>query len=235
MITDLFLYLFQLVKGLHPVIQILAIPVIAFVFLLFKSKDFRTLVHKFVKKSFRLAGNKSVLSHDLFFNKKVYLNQIKQVGFISEHKTELFQILLKKKVSIVIDETFTWLKKYHKTFRKLHYSQFQAMLQDHINNLIAKYEFAIKAEYIKIHGQKRGIELFNLIYQSENGFKKYHDDNVRFIFKNIEKLAKSQAKNRIQQIRTFLLQIDVAIDISITDCEEVFDNLNGRIEEYIKN
>ena len=101
-------------------------------------------------------------------------------------------------------------------------------------NKITKNSDSLSRDMFKnIHGNDRGNKLWGLIYESENGYKKYWEEKNRFLDKNIERFVYSKSYNNIESVRGILNQIYIAVDLAIIDCEETFEGLNGQITELI--
>lgn len=198
---------------------------------LLKNSSFRKMTHNGIKKMFHYLRDKDVLLHPIFYNKKYYLNQLNNINFSSKIKTDLFRILLEEIIKVNIETAFECMSK--SNLKGLNPHQVRNLLFDLLTRIIKKYEANTLERFIALHGREKGNKLYGLIYESTNGFKSYHKGRLIFIDENIERVLLSQSKNIKDAVRTILTQIDIAIDLSIIDCEDAFEDLNGEIEELV--
>jgi len=214
----------------HPML----VPFALFIVYYIKNSNFRKLFNKTVRKFITLHFHSSIFTHDLFFQRELFIVQINRVKFNcdnDDNKTKLFQILLKEKINAVIDVSQYELKRHHKAMSKAHPAIVSAKLFKIIDKIIETYEKNIKKQYITEYGEKTGRKLFDFIY-TEN-FKVYHAKNIAYIERKIMRLPYAQSKNFNDVIKTFLTKIQDATDDAILDCEEVFEKTNGKINSII--
>jgi len=102
-----------------------------------------------------------------------------------------------------------------------------------VNNIIGKYETDIEQAYINKY-KSSGTRLYNLVYNSEKGFKNYHKRNVEHIQQNISKIFSVDGFSNKEIINSFVLQIWVALDTAINDCYITFKGLNGDVAKEIE-
>ncbi len=212
------------------VLSIFTIFLLWFTYLL-KNNNFRVLIGNGIRKMFHYVSEKDLLMHHLFYQKKYYLNQLHNINFESNNKTKLFRILLTELIKASIDLPFEHINK--TSLRSMSPHELRNSFNDLLFRIIERYEKETLARFVELYGQKKGEEIFKLIYKSEEGFEKYHKNRIEFIFENIERVLLSQAKSMPDSVRTILTQIDIATDMAILDCETAFRELNGRIEIVI--
>jgi hypothetical protein len=207
------------------------IPFFLFGVYYLKNQTFRRIFNRALKKLITISFSSPIFAHDLFYQKDLFLVQIKRVRFTSKAKTSLFRILLEEKVKAVIEVSHTELKKHYKTLRNAHPSVVAAELFLIVDRIIETYEAEIKRRYISLYGEHTGMKLYEFIYL--NNFKPYHDENVKGIERKINRLPLSLSKSFDDVIRTFLSKLQDATDDAVLDCEEIFSNGNGSIDAII--
>jgi len=201
--------------------------------IMLKSKNFRMFISQGFTKTVHYFKNEDLLMHSIFFSKKRYINQLSNIDFGQEHyeKTKIFRMLLEEVINSSIDLPREWLvNNQEKRMTPVH---LRNSLDNLVYKIIADYEVKIKLRFNNEYGKEVSESMFALIYHSDNGFKRYHKERLEFIFRNINRVVNSQAKNINDSIRTILTQIDISIDLAILDCEMAFTDLNGRIENSI--
>jgi hypothetical protein len=172
-----------------------------------------------------------ILAHDLFYQKDLFLVQIKRVRFKSRAKTVLFKILLEERVKAVIDVSYSELKEKTKSLRTSHPSEIAAVLFIIIDKILDRTESETKRRYISDYGEFTGLKLYDFIYIKN--FKPYDDKNIESIERKIDRLPLSLSKSFDDVIRTFLSKLQDATDDTILDCEEIFEKVNGTIDDII--
>jgi hypothetical protein len=234
--TDFIKYITELFKNFSPVNQVFLIVIFGgFIFVGYhfvKNEAFRKSLIKLITLMFSGFKNKkiSLLQHELFYKTSLYTQLIENVKFQNETKTKLFRILLKEKAKSVITLTKDWVKKID--IRDITDVELYEKMSQLIIDIIADYEKNIKLNYEQLIGQE-WCRIYNVIYESGNGFKALYHDNVNFIYRNIDRIAYTKAFSTKQKIYSFLTQLDVTTEIAITDCEKSFALLNGTLEKII--
>ena len=234
--TNLSNYIIELFKEFKPVTQVILVLIIGglifFGYNYVKNENFRKSFTFSFFKFFRWSNRIILSNHDLFFRQKIYDKMIESVRFDSEHKTFLFQTLLKIKVETAINTTREFI---HGINKKLNDKELFETIINNLYFIIDQYESRIKCEFVKKYGQINGEKYFKIIYEKkDDGFKDVHNINVLFIQKTIEKISSSQAFTFKQKIYSYLTNIQIALEIAITDCEISFKKLNGEID-FIAN
>jgi hypothetical protein len=103
---------------------------------------------------------------------------------------------------------------------------------NHLMDLIETYETEIKKEFQNALGEVKGQRAFDLIYLTKDiGFEAIHAENITHITRYIERIAKSEAYTAKQTVFTFLLHLEITLELAIFDCEHSFKLLNGNIEK----
>ena len=205
------------------------IPFVLFGFFYAKSANFRADVNKLLKRFIIVSFSSRILAHDLFFQKSWFLEQIKRVRFTDRHKTVLFQVLLEEKVKAVCGVSYNELKANYKTLKNAHPYTLVAELLLLVDKIIETYEKAIKERYISIYGEYTGARLYKYVY--EELFRPFHKENVQCIEKKINRMPLISSKGFDDIIKTFLTKLQDATDDAISDCEEAFNSVNGKIAE----
>jgi hypothetical protein len=196
-------------------------------------QGFRTLVGNMFVKMFRLASKEPLLMHVLFFNRSYYYSMINKMSFTDAKKTDLFVILAKNKVDTTIDMTKDFIKQHTDKLNEYNTMILRDLMFDLRYNIIKTSSQLSMDRFVEIYGRDKGLKLWGMIYESENGYKKYWEDKNVFINKNIERIIISKTRNNEESLRSILTQIDICIDLSILDCEDTFESLNGNISEII--
>jgi len=210
--------------------QIFGFLVLLFSIAFFMFKDFRTgLLSLF----YALAGysNDNPMKHPFFMQKALLLLQVDRVDFLDCHKTWLFKSLLTIKINISYLLVEEFIKS--KVWVKQNKYELQTSLLVLVNNIIGKYETDIEQAYINKY-KSSGTRLYNLVYNSEKGFKNYHKRNVEHIQQNISKIFSVDGFSNKEIINSFVLQIWVALDTAINDCYITFKGLNGDVAKEIE-
>jgi hypothetical protein len=197
-----------------------------------KNPAFRKSVLNFIVKGFKSFFNKTELStHELFFRGAIYNRQILTVQFRSEIKTKLFQILLHEKTKSIIQISKKWLS-------ELNYNLSNELLIEsmytNLDSIIKDFEANLKKRYIEEIGEDKGKKALCFIYHKKaDGFKDIDADNLRFITSSILKIGNSKAFTQKQKIYHYFTLLELAIENAITDCEILFDKLNGDVDRLM--
>ena len=192
-------------------------------------------VRKFVITVFtQISGQNSInpLNHPLFLQNVIMQMNIDDITFTNKHKTWLFRTLLTTKINTAIVLINEYIKS--REWKKQNKFQLQSSLLLLTRNIVAKYEIEIQNKYERKYGDN-GRKLFEIIYNSQGGFKSYHKKNVNNIFCNINKMFMVENFSAKKIINSYLLLIWVALDTSINDCALTFKALNGSLTEIIDN
>ena len=230
-------YILALFGEFTPLKQIFLIIIVGSITFLgynfVKNENFRKSVIKLIAASFRTIRNRriSLLNHELFYKQSFYNQLINNIKFPSEVKTQLFKILLQEKSKAVISVTKEWVKSLNLS-DITDIEMFDKMTQC-VVEIMLTYEKNIKLGYKEILPSSY-LEAYKLVYESENGFKGFHSDNVNYIQRNIQRIAFTSAFSEKQKIYSFINQLEIATEIAITDCEASFIALNGNIEKLLK-
>ena len=197
-----------------------------------KNETFRKSIFKLGLVSLRsLKFNSiSLLNHELFYKQHLFNQLISNVKFSSEIKTKLFRILLEEKSKSIILLSKEWVKTLNlKDITDVElFDKMTCLVIDIIND----YERNIKLKYKELIGSE-WLKIWNLVYESKNGFKEHHADNVNYIQRNINRIAFTKAFSTKQKIYSFITQLEIAAEMAITDCEKSFELLNGNLEKLI--
>lgn len=201
---------------------------------LMKYKGFRTIMANSFKKMFHIAKQQPLLMHNLFFNKNYYYRMIYRMKFEMPEKTEIFIILTKNKVDVTIQLTKEFIKEHNRKLKDYSSQQLRDLLYNSRHRITKQSNQLSKTKFCELYGKDKGLKLWGLIYDSNNGYKKYWEAKNLYIDKNIERLISSESRNNEESLRSILTQIDISLDIAILDCEETFNGLNGQIAEFLK-
>ncbi|GEM_PF-2420930 len=207
------------------------IPFFLFAVYYVKNQNFRKLFNRSAKKMLMISFSNHILAHDLFYQKDLFLVQIKRVRFKSRAKTVLFKILLEERVKAVLDVSYSELKEKTKSLRTSHPSEIAAVLFIIIDKILDRTESETKRRYISDYGEFTGLKLYDFIYIKN--FKPYDDKNIESIERKIDRLPLSLSKSFDDVIRTFLSKLQDATDDAILDCEEIFEKINGTVDDII--
>ncbi len=208
------------------------IPFLLFAMYYVKNQNFRKLFNKSIKKLLRLSFGNHILAHDLFFQKKLFLAQVKRVKFNSGVKTEVFRVLLEEKVNAVIDTAYSELKLKYRKLKTAHPAEVAAELLSILDLITERFESALSARYISMYGVFAGKQVFDYVYL--NMVKPFNDVAFDSIEKRIHRLQFSVSKNYDDILRTFLTKLQDAADDAVIDCEADFNDANGHIDELVK-
>ena len=196
-------------------------------------KGFRTLAANFFVKLFHIAKDEPLLMHVLFFNKSLYYGMINRMSFSDPKKTSLFSMITKNNVDVTINLTREFIKLHNGKFKDYQPNELRDLLFELRHQIDTSSAQQTRDQFVDMFGRDKGLKLWGLIYESQNGYKKYWEEKNVFINKNIERIIISKTRNNEESLRSILTQVDIAIDLAILDCEETFDNLNGHITEII--
>jgi len=228
-------YLINFLKNLPIHAQVLFLTIIGPLawlgYHITKNKDFRTDILMFAAKT-NLRRDKldrgMLLKHDLFLSRPLFNRYISNILFKEKDKEWLFDTILKHKIDHVISSAEHFIRNNHiETDSALLKFQMNELL----DNMISAYEAEILTQFIQRYGHTCGNELFDYVYYE--GFRKYHNNNVKHILTTIDKLSSSS--NAVNfKLYSFLLNLYIALDMAIYDCEQVFKDFNGHITDIIK-
>jgi len=208
------------------------IPFVLFVFWYLKNENFRKIINKSTKKILRLSFGNQILAHDLFFQKNLFLAQVKRVKFNSGIKTEIFRVLLEAKINAVIDTSYNELKRKYRLLKKAHPAEVAGELLFVLNLIIENFETNLIERYKSMYGDFTGRKIYDYVYLE---IVKPTDDSVfDAIEKRIHRLQFSASKNYDDILRTFLTKLQDATDDAVIDCETEFKTANGHIDEIVK-
>lgn len=210
--------------------QIFGIILILYVAAFARSEDVRRFTFAIFGNIFKNQIDKPI-NHPFFVKNALMKLQISKIHFDSKDRTWLFKTLLK----IKFDTAFQLLEAFvkGKEWKKLNKYELQSHLLFLVNNIIETYEMKIEAEYEKKY-LNQGKKIFELVYNSDQGFKNYHNRNVENIQNNIAKMFEIVHYNNCEIMNSFILQIWVALDTAINDCVIAFKNLNGELKQQIE-
>ncbi len=208
------------------------IPFVLFVFWYVKNQNFRKLFNKSITKLLRLSFGNQILAHDLFFQRKLFLLQIKRVNFDSAIKTDIFRALLEIKVNAVLDVAYAELKQKYRRMKSAHQAEVAAELLSILDTITERFETLLRARYKSMYGDYSGGKLYDYVYTKI--FKPHDEIAFELIEKRINRLQFSSSKNFDDVIRTFLTKLQDATDDSVIDCEAEFKTANGHIDEIVK-
>jgi hypothetical protein len=228
-------YLIGLFSQFSPTNQVLLVVFVGgllfFGFHFVKNESFRQSILRLSVMSFRgfFGNNIMLLNHDLFYKQSFYQQLISKVKFDDGLKTQLFSILLTEKSKTVIEMSKKWVSEL-KLNEMTDAEMFDRMLAL-VLEIKLTYERRIRESYQSegVLGKKNGKAAFDLVYTL---FDNFHSGNIEQIQKNIERIAFSNAYSKKQKIYQYLMQLDIATEIAILDCEEVFRGLNGRFTQF---
>lgn len=208
------------------------IPFVLFVFWYLKNENFRKIINKSTKKILRLSFGNQILAHDLFFQKNLFLAQVKRVKFNSQHKTDIFRALLEIKVKSVNDVTYSELRQKYKLLKKSHPAEVAAELLSVLDKIQEKIETDLLASLKSKYGDYTGKKVFDYVYLK---IVKPQDELIlESIEKRINRMQFSTSKNFDDILRSFLSKLQDATDDAIVDCEADFKDANGQIDELIQ-
>lgn len=165
--------------------------------------------------------------HSLLYSDNRYKIQIKEIHFGNHTaKNKIFQIILETKVKIVLEEMRKLSKQ--SDILKLSPIELENVLIGTINDSMEMYEVEIMNRLQKLFG-KNATDIYNFAY--ENGFKLYHNNNVKMVIRMVRSLKKSSLKPKYAMFMYFNF-IQTALDSAVLDCEEIFTEFNGQLDKY---
>jgi hypothetical protein len=244
--SDLYNFIIEQTESLNPALRLFIVFVLsglAFTGIsLIKNESFRKHFILFFKNFFRSKSKISLLKHNLFFKKTFFLKAINNLHFESTLKTELFKIILTEKIKTALSLTEAFIKTID---CKLSDSELFFQCSENISNIISAYEESIEQAFVDYFFENKELtkkeayiiarKEYEFIYATEDiGFKDVHGKNVNYILKSIEKNISSKAFTQKQKLYFYLTAIDIALEISITDCENIFNKFNGEIDKLAK-
>jgi len=225
----------ELIAGWSPAAQIFGFIILLSSLGFFFFEKVRTAIIALIYHLLRIS-NDNPSKHPFFLQKVLLDLQIDRIDFDDKHKNWLFKTLLKIKFKISFDLIYEFVK--NNAWKNLKRHELQATLLLLVKNIIDRYEIEIKQAYTIKFGNQ-GNRLFQIVYYSEKGFKKYHRRNVENIQQNISKMFLVESFNNNEIVNSFILQIWVALDTAMNDCVAAFRNLNGdlksEIDKYTEN
>lgn len=242
--TDFYNFIVSATENMNPFLRILIVFVfsgVSFFGLTFiKNESFRKHTILILKNFFKSKSKISLLKHGLFFKKSFYKKAINNLYFENQLKTDLFKILLNEKINaaITLSEQFIKNINYKIDNTKLFYE-----CEENISNIIQVYETTIlqsyyeyffdeKKDYNKKEAYLIATKLYEYIYNNDKtGFKTVHADTVKFIEGIIKKNIFSNIFSVKQKLYFYLDAIEFALDIAVTECEDLFNQFNGEIEK----
>lgn len=241
--TKFFEFLLTSTEGVTPWLRILLVFVLtglSFAGVMFaKSNKFRKHVILLFQMTFKRSQRKKIelLKHDLFLKKALYLKSLSNIEFNSDTKTELFRILLHEKITAAISIS----EKFIKDVDCKDENELYIRCIENIENIIDTYETAISQayyEYFFNNGNYNKKDAY-IVAQKEfkfiyTKFKEYHNRNVEDMLRNIESFFKSKIFTVRQKLYFYLMTIQKAVEVAITDCEEIFVNFNGEIDKIAR-
>lgn len=223
-----FTYFMELLQNINPTVQFTLILLLApFFFLLHKvitNKDFRAEFFDGIRRLRRKDTVFNIKNHEIFLTKSIYNNYISNITFNNEIKNVIFKIILQTKISVVISK----LRKFINTKDILKQEGIDILVLELIENIVDEYETLIKSKLLRRYKEDADF-LYKHIY--EDGFKVYHSHNITYILKGVKLFAKSRLSNN-QKVYIFFNFVYIALDQAILECEKIFDELNGDLNEY---
>jgi len=203
--------------------------IIPFGFLMYRfitNQNFRTDAIKLIGtlKREKVELNK----HELFSYKTLSDTYIERLDVGSKLKNDIFQIILKKKVSIVIRNAQYFVIRYNTHLKDDANISLRHEFSDLVSRCIEEYEKEIFDTMKKLYKEDT-TTLYNHIYK--NAFEPYHSTNIAYILKVVDRFNNSKI-TRDQKVHMFFNLICVALDIAVLDCERTFRELNGSLKKY---
>lgn len=195
-----------------------------------KNKEAFSIFRKIAGIIFRVLQSKPILAQDLFFRENLFNMQINRVRFDNPKKTELFQILLQEIVRSSINYTRTVFKENYSSLKTMRKPDLAGFLFNILQTSQMMYETEILKKYQLIYGKPLGQQIYNQVYPA---YAEYRRRNFDFLNDSIETFSSSSSKDNEDIIRTFLILIQITLDIAVSNCEESFRNQNGTLEKLI--
>lgn len=222
-----FEYLINLLTGLDPITQILLVifiaPLLFIIVRLVKDKEFRYDFFKLIKSFKRRDTLYNIKNHEIFLSRSIYAQYIGNIAFNNKLKNKIFGIILETKIDTVLAN----LKKFNTNDFKDE-GNIDLRMLTLVDDIVHQYEEKIKCNLLKIYKEDADF-LYEKIYQ--DNFKPYHSSNISYILKAVKLFAKSRLSNN-QKLYIFYNLSYIALDQSILDCEKLFDELNGDLDDY---
>jgi hypothetical protein len=240
---DFYNFLIENTADFNPILRIfivfilcgLAITGLTFI----KNSKFRKQIITFFENKFKLNIKKSLLKHNLFSKKSFFKKPINSLHFESQLKTDLFKLLLNEKINVAIAISENFIKKIdykiddEKLFLECSENNLNItnVCENSIHQSFVDYFFDKKnltKEYAYIIADKE----FSFLYlNKDKGFQSKFNGIVENQMIFVKDLFYSKAFTTKQKLFFYLTAISSILEITVTQCEKLFFELNGEIDK----
>ncbi|OQY03192.1 MAG: hypothetical protein B6I20_05590 [Bacteroidetes bacterium 4572_117] len=176
----------------------------------------------------------SLYAAPVFYRKEFYLRKIDSLKFDGEpEKTKVFQILLRAKLNTDIKYLNNLLK--NEAYVGMTKTELIAFLNKHVNDMVTAFEKKAEADLKHEYGDHTGANIYYFVMFSNNGFFDKREARLDRISHEInEVIGVSQIyDNNYERVASYLNEIQYAINMVVTQTEQMFKDFNGEIKGFI--
>ena len=220
-------YVISVLSSVNPMYQLviilLAAPLLFLLYKIIKNKEFRISFFNLIKTLKNKETIYNLKHHEIFLSKSIYSQYIQNITFNSCIKNHIFRLILEKKINVILVKLKKFLNQDLNDIEEI-----DIEMSSLIEEIVFEYEDDIKNQLLKKYKDDADF-LYTKLYI--NNFKTYHSNNITYILKGVKMFSKSRLTNN-QKVYIFFNFIYLALDQAILDCEKVFDELNGDLNDY---
>ena len=223
-------------KNLYEILITAGVPsfiilIITVFFVLLKYKKVRIWIGGIIRNIF--LSKESLNNHYLFGTDKYYNNMIDAIELKTPEKCFIFRTLMRCKKNSIIRASGDWVNSNIKKINKMTKAELMFELTKLVYDIIEDYESAIVGRYVKRYGIMAGYKIFDRIYNNEDGFKAYHDNNVHSIMTFLNNLTIYENVSNKVLVYTYLGKLEASLLLAIDDLYTIFKSFNGELDKLI--